>query len=466
MWRTLPVCALLLVLTSICWGDDKAPDPNTTVIRLKLKPMAAPKPALKYQLLPELREMNPGNPILEYLRCFPQQHNFWNTKHSIENRDKWEKMPLKELPLKEVRHWSYGGGNNHPLRRADRAARLDTPDWQILLQLKSEGIRLLLPEVQSLREMASALSVRFRLEIAECRFDDALVTAKTMFALSRHLGEHPTLIGDLIAIAVASITIGPLDEMIQQPGCPNLYWALTDLPRPFIELRKGLQGDRATIDIELERLVDQTPKTEAQLRNIVERLQKNYQPSKKLPGNPNQDLSARFNARIKNAEQMSAIRKRLLEYGLTEEKIKELHPLQIVLLDEKREYEVRRDEEQKVMTLPYWQANPLLDAQKHPKGERDNMLLPDLFASFAKVKFAQARLDQRIALLRCVEALRIYAAEHDGKLPAKLEDIDLPLPVDPATGKSFSYKLEGDTAHLDGARLMIYQVRYEVTMEK
>ena len=34
---------------------------------------------------------------------------------------------------------------------------------------------------------------------------------------------------------------------------------------------------------------------------------------------------------------------------------------------------------------------------------------------------AAARLDQRLALLRCVEALRMYAAENDGKLPAKLE---------------------------------------------
>ena len=55
------------------------------------------------------------------------------------------------------------------------------------------------------------------------------------------------------------------------------------------------------------------------------------------------------------------------------------------------------------------------------------------FASFvavlSKIPLAQARTEQRFALLRCVEALRDYAADNEGKLPARLEDIKLPLPV-------------------------------------
>ena len=66
------------------------------------------------------------------------------------------------------------------------------------------------------------------------------------------------------------------------------------------------------------------------------------------------------------------------------------------------------------------------------------------------VRRAQARLDQRIALLRHVEALRLYAAEHDGALPANLSEISVPLPDDPFTGKPFRYEVTGDTAHLRG----------------
>jgi hypothetical protein len=97
--------------------------------------------------------------------------------------------------------------------------------------------------------------------------------------------------------------------------------------------------------------------------------------------------------------------------------------------------------------------------------EKQTPLITPLMIGHANVKRAQARLDQRIALLRCVEALRIYAAEQDGKLPAKLDDIPLPLPVDPATGKPFAYKVEGKTAHLHGEPLGV-EVRYEVTIGK
>ena len=70
--------------------------------------------------------------------------------------------------------------------------------------------------------------------------------------------------------------------------------------------------------------------------------------------------------------------------------------------------------------------------------------LPDII----KLRRTQGQLEQQIALLRQVEALRLYAAEYDGKLPAQLADITVPLPVDPVTGKPFTYTLERRTAHI------------------
>ena len=242
MFRALSVCALVLVLPLVGRADDK-PEPTETVIQVTVQPAPAPKPALRYQLLPELQEMNPGNAAQAYLLCFMEQNNFFYRKDAVENRDKWQTMPLKDLPLKELRDFGYGKGSG-PLRQADYAARLDRVDWQILLKEKKEGIKLLIPEVQSMRILGGALKVRFRVEVVERRFEDALVTAKTLFALARHLEEHPTLISDLVGIAIAFLAIGPLDEMIQQPGCPNLFWALTDLPKPLISTHLGCQGER------------------------------------------------------------------------------------------------------------------------------------------------------------------------------------------------------------------------------
>lgn len=89
-----------------------------------------------------------------------------------------------------------------------------------------------------------------------------------------------------------------------------------------------------------------------------------------------------------------------------------------------------------------------------------------------KVREARARLERKFALLRCVEALRMYAAENDGKLPAQLADIKLPLPVDPFTGKAFLYQLDGRTATLRSTarpgigKSPYFNIRYEITIVK
>ena len=57
---------------------------------------------------------------------------------------------------------------------------------------------------------------------------------------------------------------------------------------------------------------------------------------------------------------------------------------------------------------------------------------------------ARTRMDRRVAALRCVEAVRLYAAAHDGKLPPSLDEIkDVPVPRDPVDDKPFGYRLVG-----------------------
>src|SRR5438132_7465797 len=95
-----------------------------TAVRLKVWPVPAPKPALKYLLLPEVHELKPGNPAQWYLRCFQEQRYFFFGKEANAERARYRSMPLAELPVKKLR--DYGGA---ALTQADWAARLDALDW-------------------------------------------------------------------------------------------------------------------------------------------------------------------------------------------------------------------------------------------------------------------------------------------------------------------------------------------------
>jgi hypothetical protein len=387
--------------------------------------------------------MNPGNPIQGYLRCFAEQQTFFFGKEACERREQLETMPLKDLPAQELQ--DYG---KYPLRQADWAARLDTPDWQALLKLKADRSGLVLPDVQQMRTLVNALVVRFRAEVALRRFDDALRTAKTMFALSRHMAEHPTVVGCLIDNAFAHIAFGPLEEMLEQPGCPNLYWALTNMPKPFIPLDRGMEGERLIIATQLHDLVNTEPMSADQLNSFISHIDKLGQ----LEGKPG--VRAWLDARTKDEMAVGAARRHLLEPGLPPERrmerIRQLLRLpadQVILLDEMRAYEARRDEIMKLMNLPTWQRDVMVVQLEPAKAER---LFGIPIMPMSKVLNAQGRLEQKMALLRHVEALRLYAAEHDGKLPEKLSDCPVPLPPDPFSGKPFQYQLEGTTAHLHG----------------
>ena len=72
-----------------------------------------------------------------------------------------------------------------------------------------------------------------------------------------------------------------------------------------------------------------------------------------------------------------------------------------------------------------------------------------LLPSLAKCKNSELVLERELAALRCEEAIRLYAARHDGQLPKALSDVhEVPVPDDPSTGKPFGYNADGKAAIL------------------
>ena len=86
-------------------------------------------------------------------------------------------------------------------------------------------------------------------------------------------------------------------------------------------------------------------------------------------------------------------------------------------------------------------------------------------------------LERELDALQCIEAIRLYANAHEGKLPNSLEAItDAPVPLDPVTGKPFLYQVNGDSATLSapappgfrrtGDDHQRYAIRYELKLAR
>lgn len=441
-----------------------------TLIKLAVEPMLPPKPALKYQLLPEFREIQPGNPIHGYLKCFAEQNNYFYGKESVENQQKWLEAPLNELP-EAVRGYTERG----PMKRLDEAARLDNPNWGILLELRREGINTLLPDLQILRNLAGWNKIRMRFEVKEKRFNDVIRSAKSGFQLARHMDENMTLIGDLVGFAIAYQTVGPMEEMLNQPGAPNLFWAWSHLPTPLVPIEKGMAAERLFVLADFGDLLD--PKRiwgEDEIITAKERFILLAGASELSAAN-RKTVEEWMIARLKDELWQTAARMRLIEEGFPAEKVKKYPVEQLLTHEMVRMYEIGRDEAMKYIQFPLWQVRDQLIANDRKLGENptveqifSHLLTPALY----KIKTSQARLEQRLAMLRIVEALRWYAAENDGKFPPALADFKEPLPADPVTGKPFKYEFDGKTAHLRGTppkgmeKNANYNIHYEITLRK
>ncbi len=414
-----------------------------TEVSFRVHAMPAPEPALKYQLLPQLDELNPGNAAQNYLKCFMEQHPFFFSKQGVGEREHYLSMTLAELAGKKL--GTYGGG---ALRQADWAARMESLDWQSLGSIQGGGMEAPPAEVGPMQVLAKALHVRFRIEVAEGRFDDGVRSAKTMFALSRHLGEHPTEVANLVGLWLAHLTLSTIEEMVQQPKCPNLYWALTDLPAPLVDLRKGVHGEQTMVAAEFRAIRADSPMTEQELEALVSRLSGVISFSREQTGQAPRSVRAALRTSTRDGKSVDAARERLIQSGCKKETIAKFPPLQIILLDQKHRYALERDERLKLLSVPVWQTPGSGSAGKLQGGAR--WPLADLLPNIDKLRAEEAELERQLALLRWVEALRMYAGGHDGKLPASRDEIAVPLPLDPVTGKAFAYSLDGTTGHIRG----------------
>ena len=176
------------------------------------------------------------------------------------------------------------------------------------------------------------------------------------------MGEHPSLIGSLVGIAVASIAIDPLDAMLEQPDCPNLYWALTNLPDPLVSIRAGMDGERMMCSIFFAELDRAAPMSAEQLKKFIDPIDMLFNDGNPLP------IREYLAARTKDEQKMAAARKRLVDSGVPQVRLQAYPPEQVILL-----------------TVAAWDSN----CPQH---------IPQRFEA-AAVAAALAERDQRIAAL-------------------------------------------------------------------
>jgi hypothetical protein len=435
------------------------------VVRISIHPAAPGRPALKYHLLPELHELEPGNAATTYYLATLANSGLADSNTVFARFDEWSEMPLDKLPREEVR--AALDLVKSALHFAHVGARRDHCAWG--LTLKADGFASLLPHLNPLRGVANCLVVQGRLQIAEHNYDGAIDTMQTSMAMAHHLNEEACVIQNLVGVGITYVTLEHVAlQFIQAPDSPNLYWGLANLPRPFHDSPNVIQYERSFLGDSFPafRNLDNGRLTVAEWNEFMEKFPLIMGGQGGGKGFDKLGMTALM------IQMYPEAKKYLLGKGLTPEKVEAMPVHQALaryLIDGYRE---QSEELYKWYGLPYWQAREGMDRasvelEKQTRNSSDFSLTKFLVPALGRARSRAVQGDQMIAIFQCIEAMRAYAAGHDGKLPASLDAMtETPAPLDPFTNRPFSYELAGDTAIIDVPLPANLPRRYEITIGK
>jgi hypothetical protein len=457
---------------------------------LVISPAAAPVPALKYRLLPSVADLNPGDaaPIYLRIRYFDGNKELEDSWNQIPAKyTEWLDRPSQEFPVAEARKlvelWA------KQLKQIEIGARRKTCDWNYTLpEQRLESIYLDLSDAQNMRTWGRLLEIKARMEIRERKFDAAIHTLETGIAFGRHVGEGPFMINALLGIAIdlgMMLESGGLDELISEPGSPNLYWALTALPRPMIGMRQALENERQLCQNLIPELTNAElarPRNAQEWTSLLERMREGLiKWGQRLF--PDESLKEQNPIKLDVGTDLAAFKTKALPearrflrtvMNRSEAQLAAMSEDELIARYMSDGYNELWDGYFKLSYLPVVEALPRLrkvDADWIAAKQSPLGLFAQLLPAVQSCLMAEVRLDAKIAALRTVEAIRMYAASHNGAMPESLSQItEVPVPVNPITGKPFDYELKGDTASLSGVgplvSLQLGAPAYTIKMRK
>jgi hypothetical protein len=487
----LALSALVFLETA---GMAPAQEERPVVVPIVLRPAPAPIPSLKYRILPERSSLVQGNAAIFYHRAIEMVLEARRLSSPAERKGQpaatddhaaveWISGPLASIPLDRAHRWL--DQHTSALHEVELGARRRSCDWEF--DTRPDGIDLRISEIQNMRSLARLVTLRVRVAIIEKKLDEALYWLQTGHAMARHVSQGPILVQSLVGISTCAILNRPLEDLIQAPGMPSLYWALANRPHPFIDIAPALEGERFLLEHEIPQLreLDGIPWSVEKARAFGDELQTKLLRLAGIgsPGTSGSgplgmnDWSMKLGVAALVAQAYPEARRALLAQGRPSTVIEAMPTVQVAALYTFQTYQEYRDDAFKWMGLPYYQTHRGTEAawrghsselQRRPLLKLFAMFLPSVQSAY----LSEVWIDRKLDAIQCIEAIRIHAATRHG-FPGRLEDIaEAPVPMDPMTGQPFGYRLEGDRAILTATyapgapRVPGYAIHYELKLAR
>lgn len=441
--------AIAVALTLGLLVPDKTSGAEPQEPKLLVVSPAKPDPeSLRYLFVPDPRQQKAGNAATSYNRVFLSLASRQNEQREAVADLLDAKLSQDQLAEAE----KILEGNRQVLTEAYAATMFSYCAWQYPIG-QGNDFAILLPEATHQRELARLMALDARVAIARGEWDRAAKILRSGYTLARHAADGEFLISLLIGAAIASTMNECVEHWIAAPDSPNLYWALSSLRRPLLDLTDATLMERRALESLFphdESLIREggTPEDWQRAWNAL------WDSFAMIEGEDN-EFRKQATAVGLSLILLPQARAWWIERGKTVEELNAMPIPQVLLTYVAARSREEADQGMKWMLLPFPEAARQTAAvEEHYLKLSTNTLDPlgqilaMIYPAVKQVAIARGRIDRRIVALRAIESLRSEAAR-TGHWPESLESTTLPISRDPLTDLPLVYeRIDERTARL------------------
>lgn len=449
MKTVLHLCQLVLLIALIVVGQSKSLHAQERVIELTIHARSVPDNPTANRLLPREHELRDGNAAIELLRMPWEQTNFMQL--SRKRMNDWLEMEGDDPELLE-----YESAFAVFKGKMRRAAYIRNADWDYPIG-EQPLVTILLPDVQGMRSFVGrVMSLWIRVQISKGELKNAEEGILIQMACARHVCRTPFIVCHLVGAAIAGIGFGQMENLIQHPEAENYYYALSRLPATLGDFESAVDLD-ATILRSSMPSIDGKPLPvigDPVWKKAFMELFENF--ISQIGGMEKIDREVLQQQAEKSAKALEDSK------SFSKEQISKMSDEEIFIRWLLGKADTFGGKYSAALQLPMHDTIQSLARLEKEVIELDEKIIfrnagspppgasPVKFFDFYTPQAFMAchRIGSTAKLLQIVESLRHHASLNGNKLPASLDDIDLPLPRDPFTGEAAIYEIENGVATL------------------
>ncbi len=399
--------------------------PKVEFPTLHIRPEAEAVPALRIRFWIPRYQRKPGSAELHFARALLQLHEF---------------------PAEDRKNWGEWSSDRAEPTDEELAAAIDSME-QVFDELHTmalcEGVRgdhrirdlrgaaiysYPLHDVQDSRELIRVLRLKIRHHLQRREFDEAFAAITDGHHLAAFVGQGETIIHKLVGIAEASLMRDGIEQAIQTPGCPNLYWALATLPDPLVPMGEAIDWDINVIRRVLPVLDEAVSATWTEAE-ALSRWAEAFDEFKMLIEDGIVDNKIQVAITVASLTSVGPARERLLAAGLPRERVAGMPAIQAAMADGAIQLRRVGDDLLKGHLLPAPLSKAIVEratadfnqwVQRNRYTAVAAVISGILLPAGHQAREAETRMVMWQHRLMTIEAIRMHAEQHGGRFPESL----------------------------------------------